>query len=219
MAKRHTPAPLLLIKDLEALKTIADPLRTQIMEVLEPQPLTINEIAERLGLSASRLYYHINLLEKHGFIQVTDTTLHGNIIEKQFGVVARDFDLDPELLRFASEADSDKQPFYSLMLNMLEATRADLARSLEAREFNRQQGAHMNPRRVLLQRAVRRIPENRAEEFMARLEALFTEFQEAPEGPKTKTPIYAMTLALYPSFYYHEELDMQPPVRKKRKSG
>ncbi|MGB7093974.1 MAG: winged helix-turn-helix domain-containing protein, partial [Anaerolineales bacterium] len=63
------PAPVMMVKDLETLKILADPLRNQILEILAPEKLTINQMAEKLGLAPSKLYYHINLLEKYGLIQ------------------------------------------------------------------------------------------------------------------------------------------------------
>ena len=62
------PAPVLMVNDLETLKILADLLRNQILEILAPEKLTINQMTEKLGLTPSKLYYHINLLEKYGFI-------------------------------------------------------------------------------------------------------------------------------------------------------
>ena len=59
----YTPAPILILSDLDAVKAIADPLRNQIIEVLSPEPLTVNQIGEKLGLAPSKLYYHVNMLE------------------------------------------------------------------------------------------------------------------------------------------------------------
>jgi hypothetical protein len=39
------------ISDLETLRAIADPLRVQIMELLEGQTLTVKQVAEKLGLA------------------------------------------------------------------------------------------------------------------------------------------------------------------------
>lgn len=96
----HTPAPSLILTDLEAVKAIADPLRSQIIEVLSPEPMTVNQIAEKLGLASSKLYYHVNMLEKHGFLKVVDTTVRGNIIEKHYWITAYDYDIEKDLLNF-----------------------------------------------------------------------------------------------------------------------
>lgn len=212
----HQPAPVLVIKDLEALKCIADPLRTQIMEVLNTQTLTINQIADYLGLAPSKLYYHVNLLEKYGFVVVAETSTKGNIIEKTYGAAALTFDLDKDLLHFKDEGAPDS--IHAMLVSTLDVTRLDLMRSLEAREFNRQQGARDNPRRAFLNRVLRRIPDARAEEFMERLTALLAEFEAEPEARASEAPMYAMTVALYPSFYYHEELDKTPARTPRKKT-
>ena len=75
--KDFQPAPVITISDLDTLKVVSDPFRVQILEVLVHEPQTVNQVAEKMGLAPSKLYYHFNMLEKHGLIQVVDTTLHG----------------------------------------------------------------------------------------------------------------------------------------------
>ena len=58
-----------IIEDRETLKVMADPLRSQILEIVIDSPHTIRQTAAKLGLSASKLYYHFNLLEKHGLVE------------------------------------------------------------------------------------------------------------------------------------------------------
>lgn len=208
--KVHELPALKTIDSLEALKVVADPLRTQIMEILYPKPMTVNQIADRLGLAPSKLYYHMNQLELHGFVHVVDTQVQGNIIEKFFWLTAKDFDLDKELLQFAGHEVTNE--VHQVLLSTLDATRADIVRSIEAREFNRGQGAQDNPRHLMLTREVNRISDERAQEFMERLKALLEEFSSEAPVDDAAAPNYAMTLAFYPSFYYNEDLDK--PQRK-----
>ena len=44
------------IADLETLRAISDPLRVQVLELLESQALTVKQVAEKLGLAPSKLY-------------------------------------------------------------------------------------------------------------------------------------------------------------------
>jgi predicted transcriptional regulator len=41
------------ISDLETLRAVADPLRVQILELLEGKALTVKQVAEKLGLAPS----------------------------------------------------------------------------------------------------------------------------------------------------------------------
>jgi DNA-binding transcriptional ArsR family regulator len=194
-----------VIKDLETLKVVADPLRAQILEVMLHKPLTVKQVAEKLGLSPSKLYYHINLLEKHGLIQVVETRLVANLMEKLYRSSATDFEVAPELLSF--DSFEGKENINALLMASIDATREDLLRSLQARTFDLEKGAQELPRRVILMRQTCRIPEERATEFAKRLSALLEDFAKADvESPDPTADLqnYALTIAYYPSFYYPE---------------
>ena len=200
--KEFQPAPLHVIKDLEAAKSITDPLRLQILEVLVQSPMTVNQIAEKLGLSASKLYYHVNLLEKHGFLQVVDTTIHGNIIEKHYWVTAYDYQLDKDLFNFNVTTSEGKDNIINMSLATMDTTREDFIRSIEARAFNLEHGAEPHPRQVINFREVILVPEEKIDDFQSRLHALLEEFKEmkAPEA-EGQHP-WALSVFMYPSFYF-----------------
>ena len=190
------------ITDLETLKVAADPLRTQILEALILQAMTVKQVAEKLGLAPSKLYYHFNLLEKHNLIQVASTRVVSGIIEKQYRAAAVDYEVDRSLLSFTT--DAGKETINTLLSNTLDATREDMQRSLQARYFELDRGAEERPRRVVLGRQISRVSEARAGEFLKRLEAVLKEFGAADiAAPHPDDPVqtYALTIAFYPSFY------------------
>jgi DNA-binding transcriptional ArsR family regulator len=202
MDANFTPAPSLILTDLEAVKAIADPLRNQIIEVLSPEPLTVNQIAEKLGLAPSKLYYHVNMLEKHGFLKVIDTTVRGNIIEKHYWITAYDYDIEKDLLNFNVTTHDGKENIITMFLTTIDTTREDFVRSIEARAFNLEHGADPHPRHVLNYRAVCQISESHILEFRERLDALVKEFAEMDEPEAEDAHPWAFTAVLYPSFYY-----------------
>lgn len=204
MSADYTPAPSLILSDLEAVKAIADPLRNQIIEVLSPEPLTVNQIAEKLGLAPSKLYYHVNMLEKHGFLKVVDTTVHGNIIEKHYWITAYDYDVEKGLLNFNVTTSDGKENIITMFLSTLDTTREDFVRSIEARAFNLEHGADPQPRYVRNHRSVCQIPDNRMAEFQSRLDALVEEFEKMDDPEIEDAHPWAFTAVLYPSFYYDE---------------
>jgi len=192
------------IKDRETLKVIADPLRAQILETITAEPLTVKQVADRLGLSPNKLYYHINMLEKFGFIKVIETRQVVNMIEKTFQAVASQLDIAPALMNTVT--DEGKDSVYNLITSTLDTTREDMLRSLQARFHQLDQGAAETPRRVVINRDVRCIPDERAEEFAERVKALMEEFGrlEVPNGtPGAMT--YGLVVAFYPNFYYAED--------------
>ena len=54
MSETNQPQETFLIEDLETLRTLSDPLRMQVYEILIAEPSTIRQVAERLGLAPSR---------------------------------------------------------------------------------------------------------------------------------------------------------------------
>lgn len=192
-----------LIQDRETLKVMADPLRSQILDILLNAPHTTKQVAGKLGLSSSKLYYHFNLLEKYGLIQVVETRQVANLVEKHYQAVATSFDLAPGLI--ATNTEEGKENANELVISIIDATRDDILRSLQARYQQLEQGAPEHPRRMVINRHLSRLPEARAIEFQERLCALLEEFVSAdcPAGTPDTFP-YAFTGALYPSFYYEE---------------
>jgi DNA-binding transcriptional ArsR family regulator len=191
------------IKDRETLKVIADPLRAQIMEALTTEPLTVKQVADRLGLAPSKLYYHVNMLEKFGFIRVVETRQVANMLEKTFQAVASQLDIAPALLTTTS--DEGKDTVYALITSTLDTTREDMLRSLQARYHQLDEGAAEKPRNVVINRDVRYIPDARAEEFAERIKSLLKEFGESEVPPGTPGAMnYGLALAFYPNFYYEE---------------
>jgi len=204
--KKFQPEAILLLDNLEALKTLADPLRNQIMEVLMPEPLTVNQIAARLGEASSKLYYHINMLERNGFIQVVDTTTHGNLIEKHYWITAYQFDLKEDLLNFNVDTPEGTEQIIRMLVANLDLTRDDVRRSMYARHQQIADGAEKNPREVFDTRVIFNLPDDKASEFHKKLKDLVKEFQEEEKQlpPGQKTLPWALSAIFYPSFYYKE---------------
>ncbi|MCA9981862.1 MAG: helix-turn-helix transcriptional regulator, partial [Anaerolineales bacterium] len=111
------PDPEKWIEDVETIKVMADQRRLTILRLMET-PNTVNKIAAELHTAASKLYYHINLLEKHGLIHVVDHNIESGIVEKVYQVTARQFKLVNPLLR----TDLPDDTADALFANMLADT-------------------------------------------------------------------------------------------------
>lgn len=193
---------IFMIEDLETMRALADPLRVQVIELLVDRPHNARELAEKLGLAASRLYYHLNQLEKLGLIVVEETRQVGNLLEKTYRATAGQVEVSRSLLNFQTEAG--KESISTMMVSTLDTTRDDLLRSLNARSAALARGAAEQPRHVIVTRATASLTEAQVEDFTNRLKALMAEFHTVDENPDGTHP-YALTLAFYPSFYYPPE--------------
>jgi DNA-binding transcriptional ArsR family regulator len=194
-----------IIHDLDTLRVMADPLRAQILEVLIQQTATVKQIAEKLGITPSNLYYHISLMEKHGLIVVTETRMVANMLEKEYRATATNIEIDPELLNFTT--DTGKDTINTVLTSTIDTTREDILRSLQARYFVLDKGAEEHPRRFILNRVVSRIKESSIEEFQSRLAALIQDFSAANSQEQSiddDYQTYAFTIAFYPTFHFPE---------------
>ena len=205
MEQHKQRKPLFLVEDLETLKVITDPLRLQILELLDREPRTVSDVAEKIGLSPSRLYYHFNLLEKHGFISVVETRMVSNMLEKLYWMTADDVEIDKSLLDFSK--NEVQEGLVSLVTSSLDATRAEMLRSLQARSYNLEKGAKPVPRDVILHSMRKRLSDETYQRFILRLRELLEEFDRLPEETRSGDDVNDFSLAcyLFPNFYYQDE--------------
>jgi DNA-binding transcriptional ArsR family regulator len=203
MPKKKKLATPFLIRDLETLRAVSDPLRVQIVELLLNDKQTVKQVAEKLGLAPSKLYYHFNALENLALIEVVETRMVSNMQEKSYKATASYMDVDPALLNLAT--DEGKETISTVLSSTIDATREDILRSLHARQFQLEQGAEEQPRRFIINRVTSRVSEERIQELQDRLGALIQEFEEEDKKPKSsKLQAYALTVAFYPSFYFQK---------------
>jgi DNA-binding transcriptional ArsR family regulator len=86
------------------LQALSDGQRHRIVSLLMDRNLTAKELSKALGIGRTRLYYHLEILERHGLIRVTGTQLISGILERRFRAVARSFRVDRALLSSAAPA-------------------------------------------------------------------------------------------------------------------
>lgn len=193
----YEPAPEFTIASLETLKVFSDPLRQQIIEVLLDGPQTVKQIAGRLGLAPTKLYYHINLLEEHGLIVITQTRVVSGIIEKHYGAVARRFTIARALLTPGSEGDAEG--LRTALEAVMDPVRDEILRSVADGSIDTSEDAPPH-RKVRFWRAVSRLDTAQAEAFYARLEALIDEFNALEETVDTPdNHPYTLIIGVYPA--------------------
>lgn len=78
------------IDTLEAFDALVAPRRLELVDFFK-DPGTAKQAAGYLDVPVTRLYYHINALLAHGFLQVVEETKRGGMTERLFCVSARSF--------------------------------------------------------------------------------------------------------------------------------
>jgi len=177
------------LHEVETIKVFADSLRLEIIRLMQ-QPTTVKIISAALDIPAAKLYYHVNLLHKHGLIQVVDHNIEGNLVEKVYQVTARQFKLVNPLI-------SDKVPPESataLFTSMLQATTRDFEQAYAAR--NEAEGTP--PRHPFFSKKAFRLTDEQLTGLHAKLDALIRGVTRLGEENQALTEdVYELTLVFY----------------------
>ncbi len=189
------PAQQFTITSLESLKVFSDPLRQQIIEALLDEPKTVKQIASELAIAPTKLYYHVNLLEEHHLIRITDTRIVSGIIEKHYQASARRFAIERTLL-----SPGEVSGVVDAALDaMLEPIRAEIHRGLNSGVIDNSEDAPLT-RKLKIWREASRLSPSQAEEFYTRLEALAAEYGAHLNEPENANcQPYTLIISIYPT--------------------
>ena len=87
-----------VIQDVATLKVLADPVRMRMLLATAEHARTVKEMASTLGVPATRLYYHVKLLERHELIHVASRRMVSGIEERSYLANAKSWNVAPELM-------------------------------------------------------------------------------------------------------------------------
>ena len=174
---------LFTITALETLKVISDPLRMRILDATGlanqlGELRTVKQLAAELETEPARLYYHVNLLEKHGLLKVGETQVVSGIIEKHYQVAALSITIDRDLFAPGAGHDEKSEAVMALLDSTLDAVRADMLRLVRAIGEDEAAAARFSGKRGQITRENARLSPAQAEAFNERLLALMNEFRK-----------------------------------------
>ena len=180
-----------LIDDVEQLRTISDPLRLSLIDLMSTNPergWTAKELAELLDTKQTKLYHHLALLEEHGFIRVVETRVVSGIQERRYAVTARSFRVDRSLLGAGNE------PMVSGVLDgLFEKARSEIVAGVRAGLIDMSQPDEER-RRVSLSMSHARLSPRNVKKVLRQIEKLASlDALEDPDGAE-----YGLVLAFYP---------------------
>jgi predicted transcriptional regulator len=176
-----TRAAVHIIKNLDQIRALADPLRQQILGGFVSQPRTTKQVAELLELPATRLYRHVDHLERVGLIELVETRQKRGTTEKYFRAIANRFSIAAESL--GDEGGS-----------MIERSLSNAYRQIQA---NIRDGANQiagKMEMVLALGSLRIAPED----VPIVQERILEMVKDLPSDPKDRKP-FGYLVALYPS--------------------
>jgi DNA-binding transcriptional ArsR family regulator len=95
------------IRDLDQLKVLADPLRIRILEAF-CRERTTKQVAEAIEEKPTKLYHHVEALEKVGLIRRSRTKRNRGTLEQYYLAVARTFKTDSRIFEGNTIPDEAK---------------------------------------------------------------------------------------------------------------
>ena len=163
-----------LIQDYDTLKALSHPLRLELMRQFKTAQ-TVKQVAEKINTPSTKLYYHVNLLEKQGLLQITETNLVSGIMEKTYLVSAHRIEVDDALIGGGEEKIEQTHEMAEAILDF---TRQSLKRSIMTRKEN------FSPQNNNIVYTHYRLTEVEAQSFMMQLEVLEEEMARLSAGRK-----------------------------------
>jgi DNA-binding transcriptional ArsR family regulator len=180
-----------MLRKLEQVKAIADPLRLKILHVLSEKSMTTKQVAEQLGENVNKLYHHMETLEAVGLIKLTHTKQNRGTLEKYYQAVAKHFTLSPVLFEVRLDTDEENASTTELTFSSaLQSTLSELKESLNKKLIK---SGNTHP---FFQRLQIRTSREKAEKLQAQFEAWISECEKSNQ--KNGEQLYGITATFYP---------------------
>jgi len=171
--KLHNPMrDVFTINKVETMKVLVSSLRAKVLLVLVNKTHTVKEISKILQVPPNRLYYHVNLLEQHGLIQVIETRMVSGILESHYRAVAAHYLVDPALLAPGSPLSG--QTLEIILKNTLDVARDEIIRLTHQGVINIAQ-TPPDPQALLARRTTLVVPNEVAEQVYQKIDDFLLE--------------------------------------------
>jgi hypothetical protein len=184
------------ITDLGQVRVLADPFRLRLLGAFGPGPRTTKQVAQQLGEKPTKLYHHVEALERVGLLALKETRPNRGTLEKYYQAVASRFRIGAALFSTGETASPMAGETAAILMSILDTTRAELTDVL-----NRSADGSENclASSAMVARMLLRGEPERIDQFRSRLLALLDEFKAETSGLEPeKADAYAVTLAFYP---------------------
>ena len=167
----------LTVTTAQQFKAISDPIRSRILGIIQNQPATAKQIADRLGATPGAIGHHMHVLEAAGLAKVVARRLVRGIVANYYTRTARIFTYDFLDEIAGSGAGS---------LEIMSKARDELIEALV--------GAESDPHQTISFPHVRLSPE-RAQAYFERIEALVEDLLHEPSDPNGQ--VYGVFVTMF----------------------
>ncbi len=181
----------LIVKSREEIKIMSDPYRVEIINIMKNHgsPMTVKEIAEKMGEPHGKVYYHIKKFEKIDAVVIHHTKNIKGITAKYYVLnfkeliispstsansdLSADFAINQSLNMVGSYYDSSKKDFLNFYKKLLEESKREDLSPEEKSKFEKKD----DPNKYgILQNSVLHFTEEEYETFMLDLKSLISKY-------------------------------------------
>ena len=181
-------ADVWLLDRLDLLSEVTHELRGRLLRSMA-KPITVAELAQRFDVPVTRLYHHVNRLERDGLIAVVATRKVGGVTERRYRAVAESFKVDPRLI-----AEADQRDLAVALGALFDVAKVELQSEVEAGTIQ----AAVLDEQVILSLAELTLRPERLAELKQRLVELVEEFGVDPADEPGNDPV-RLFVAAFPA--------------------
>ena len=181
-----------MLKDLKQIKVFAHPLRARLVEVFADKPMTAKQAAQIIGQKPTRLYHHVEALERVGLIKLVKTQKKRGTIEKYYRTVAKRFSVDSRLFEMMKDGKRAVGEFRAMFNTMLENTMREVSESISEKLICPEKKSV----EVTLARKHIRTNPARLKKMQEKIQKMLDEFAAAED--KNGAVEYRLVLVFYP---------------------
>lgn len=183
-----------ILKSPEQVKVMAHPLRMRLIETFSHKPMTAKQAAQLLGQKPTKLYHHVDALERVGLIRLVRTQKKRGTLEKYYRTVAHHFIVDRRIFQSRAEGKEDLGQLQATVGTMFDETMSEINRSMTQRliEPSRKSKSHQ----AIFARTRIKTTLEQAEKLKKKIDNLLKEC--CARKRKKGEAEYGLTLAFYP---------------------
>lgn len=182
----------MMLKDLAQIKIFAHPLRARLVEIFAEKPMTAKQAAVVIGQKPTKLYHHVEALERVGLIKLVKTQKKRGTLEKYYRTVAKRFTIDSSVFDMTSNKKEMLGEFRSMFANMLDNTMREISEGISDKLIC---PGKEERQATLVRKRIRTTPD-KIEKINKKIQKLVEEFVAAND--KKGDVGYALTLVFYP---------------------
>jgi len=172
MSTKLTQKESFIIEDRAVLKEIVDITRQKIVRTLYDDPLTAEDIANKVDFPQEKIYYHLKKLESVGIIQSENAGIVNGINQKQYLNVARNIIVKMDMLKPGSDQEDRK-----FIHNVLSEDHIKVMSLVDQIA-----GYNEEPIKPVMRSKTFNVPEKKYQEIAAQLKEIFNQLESIQAG-------------------------------------